>query len=124
MRISSVTVWVEQPDVVRDWYVTKLGLTAVGDSDHFVILVADGDGDPSIAFHAGEPVGRPSAVQFHFALEDLDSCFQALTADGVVFDGVPELRPWGVRSVSCHDPAGHGVELVEVAPRGRSGSEV
>lgn len=37
--------------------------------------------------------------------------YEHLSAKGLEFDAPPEDKPWGVRSVSLLDPAGHSVEL-------------
>ena len=110
MKVSNVTVWVREPALLRDWYVKHLGFRAEIETARFVTLGADGE--TTIAFHEGEPLVNPSAIQFHIEVSDLDALFMAMRASGVSFDGEPEVRPWGVRSVSCLDPAGHSVELV------------
>ena len=111
MRFFNVTVWTADPEALRDWYVQHLDLRCTVSSPRFVQL--EGEGGAAIAFHVGEPLGNPSAVQFHLEVDDLDRQFETMQANGIDFDGVPVDHPWGVRSVACLDPAGHSVELVQ-----------
>jgi catechol 2,3-dioxygenase-like lactoylglutathione lyase family enzyme len=95
----------------RDWYVKHFEMTCATETTRFVLL--EGDGGAAIGFDVGEPLANPSAVQFHVEVDDLDRRFESMRASGVDFDGEPTVQPWGVRSVSCLDPGGHSVELVE-----------
>jgi catechol 2,3-dioxygenase-like lactoylglutathione lyase family enzyme len=79
--------------------------------------VTDGPPPDHIGFHVGEPVATPERVQFHAEVDDVDAVVERLTAQGVVFDEPPADRPWGVRSASCTDPAGHSVEFTTPFPR-------
>jgi catechol 2,3-dioxygenase-like lactoylglutathione lyase family enzyme len=65
----------------------------------------------AIAFHIGEPLATPDRVQLHFEVDDVDRVHQDLVSRGVAFDESPVDRPWGVRSATLRDPAGHSVEL-------------
>jgi catechol 2,3-dioxygenase-like lactoylglutathione lyase family enzyme len=111
VRFSLVTVFVEDPGRLRDWYTGKLGLTVSSETPRFVQL-ADASGRPCVAFHVGEPIGHPGQIQLHFEVDDVDAEYERLRGDGLTFDEGPTDKPWGWRVASVRDPAGHTVELV------------
>jgi catechol 2,3-dioxygenase-like lactoylglutathione lyase family enzyme len=112
VRFSLVTVFVEDPSSLRDWYTGHLGLTVSSETPRFVQL-ADNTGRPCVAFHVGEPLGHPAQVQVHFEVDDVDGEYERLRADGVEFQEPPEDKPWGWRVAATRDPAGHTVEIVK-----------
>jgi catechol 2,3-dioxygenase-like lactoylglutathione lyase family enzyme len=109
VAIATVTVWVEDPAPLAEWYVEHTGLTVVQQTPRFVLL--GGDGGATIGFHVGTPLATPERVQFHVEVDDVDAVADRLTAAGITLDEPPTDRPWGVRSTSCTDPAGHSVEF-------------
>ena len=111
MRFSLVTVFVEDPTTLRDWYTDTLGLTVSSETPRFVQL-ADDSGQPCVAFHVGRPIGHAEHVQLHFEVNDVDAEDERLRGAGVAFDEPPEDKPWGWRVTALRDPAGHTVELV------------
>lgn len=44
-------------------------------------------------------------------VDDVDAFYQELTARGVTLEGIPEGRPWGVRSFYIAVPDGHTLEF-------------
>ena|SRR5207237_7695704 len=111
MRFSLVTLFVEDPFTVADWYRAHLGLSVVDRTERFVRL-ADDRGTPCLALHVGAPVGRAEHVQLHFEAADVDAEHRRLTAEGVVVSA-PADKPWGWRVAAFTDPAGHTVEVVQ-----------
>lgn len=111
MQFSSVTIWTRNPQALRDWYVTHLGLQVRNETPRFVML-AEGKGGAAIAFHVGEPLSEPQRVQFHFTVEDVDATHERLAKAGVNFEEKPSNKPWGLRTASCRDPGGHSVEFI------------
>ena len=111
MRFSLVTVFVADPDELRDWYTEWLALTVTSETSRFVQL-ADQSGRPCVAFHRGAPVGHPGQVQLHFQVDDVDLEYERLQNEGLIFDEPPTDKPWGWRVAAVRDPAGHLVELV------------
>jgi catechol 2,3-dioxygenase-like lactoylglutathione lyase family enzyme len=111
MRFSLVTVFVEDPAALRDWYTSNLGLSVSSETARFVQL-ADRGGRPCVAFHVGQPIGNADHVQLHFEVDDVDAEYERLRAANVSFDEPPADKPWGWRVAALHDPAGHTVELV------------
>jgi catechol 2,3-dioxygenase-like lactoylglutathione lyase family enzyme len=111
VRFSLVTVFVEDPAALRDWYTGALGLTVSSETPRFVQL-ADHSGRPCVAFHVGRPIGGAEHVQLHFEVDDVDAEYERLRDSGASFDEPPEDKPWGWRVAALRDPAGHTVELV------------
>ena len=109
VALATVTVWVEDPAPLADWYVAHTGLRVLQQTPRFVLL--GGDGGAAVGFHVGEPLTTPERVQFHVEVDDVDAVAERLAAQGVTLDEPPADRPWGVRSTSCTDPAGHSVEF-------------
>jgi catechol 2,3-dioxygenase-like lactoylglutathione lyase family enzyme len=110
VRLSTITVWVEDPHALRDWYTEHFGLEVLQETPRFVLLGGTGTGS-AIGFHIGEPVATPDRIQFHLEVDDVDGTYDRLVAEGLGFDGPPQDRPWGVRSTATTDPAGHSVEI-------------
>jgi catechol 2,3-dioxygenase-like lactoylglutathione lyase family enzyme len=109
MRLTTVTIWTRNPAELAEWYTQHMGMRVLQETPRFVLLGSD-DG-ASIGFHVGEPISTPERVQFHLEVADVDAQYERLIAGGLTFDGPPEDKPWGVRSASMSDPAGHSVEL-------------
>lgn len=114
MRLTTTTIWTQSPTELRDWYVAHFGMTVLQETPRFVLL--ESDGGASIGFHTGDPLETPGRVQFHFEVENVDDVHARLSAEGLDFDAAPEDKPWGVRSASLSDPAGHSVELTTPRP--------
>ncbi len=59
------------------------------------------------------PVGAPEGVRavFTIEVEDVDAVCAALAERGVSLLNGPMDRPWGIRTASFRDPAGHGWEI-------------
>jgi len=112
MRFSLVTLFVDDPFTVADWYREHLGLSEAHRTDRFVRL-ADKSRKPCLALHVGAPVQRAEHVQLHFEVDDVDADHRRLAAEGVAVSSPPTDRPWGWRVAAFRDPAGHTVELVQ-----------
>lgn len=113
MRFDLVTLFVNDPHALADWYREHLGLRLVEETERFVRLEA-GEG-AKIAFHVGEPVGNPDHVQLHFEVPDVDAEAERLADEGVEIVDGPEDKPYGWRVAAVRDPAGHTVEVVQPA---------
>lgn len=109
MRLTTITIWTRNPAELREWYVEHFGMTVVQETPRFVLLGSEGGA--SIGFHVGEPLETPERVQIHLEVEDVDGWCERLSARGLELDSLPEDKPWGVRSASLQDPAGHSIEL-------------
>jgi len=110
MQLSMITVWVADPQALRDWYVEKLCARVVQQTPRFVQLAWQ-DGAATVAFHLGAPLEHPERVQLHLRVADVDAVYRDLAARGVTFDAPPADKPWRLRTASFSDPTGHGLEL-------------
>lgn len=96
--------------MLRDWYVNNLGMKVLQETQRFVQLGWDGESG-LLAFHVGEPLSEPSRIQLHIRVDDVEVTFQELSARGIEFEQPPTDKPWGLRTASTRDPAGHGLEF-------------
>jgi catechol 2,3-dioxygenase-like lactoylglutathione lyase family enzyme len=110
VRLSTITVWVEDPRALRDWYMSHLDFVLLQETPRFVLLAEDASAT-CIGFHIGDPLATPERLQFHLEVDDVDATYERLVAEGLEFEGPPQDRPWGVRSTATTDPAGHSVEI-------------
>lgn len=110
MKLQYVTLLVADPRPLCDWYARHLRLQVVPETERSVRLAGDGGAD--LLFHVGDQLDHPERVSLHFLVEDVDSEYERLVADGVSFDRPPEDMRWGLRTAYLKDPAGHTVELV------------
>lgn len=109
MKLDYAVLPVEDLETVREWYRRHLNLDTEWDTDSFVLLT--GDDGARLGLHRGDPLTEPGAVQLHFAVTDVDSTYRSLRNQGVEFTDRPTDTEWGHRTATCHDPAGHTVEL-------------
>jgi catechol 2,3-dioxygenase-like lactoylglutathione lyase family enzyme len=117
MKISLVSLRVENPKELADWYTRHLGLTVIQKREETgtTLLGTDEEGTRLI-FLKGPPPQQPEQVQLHFQVPDVDKLYERLKAQGVRFDEPPEDMPWGWRHAYTRDPAGHTVEIVTPLP--------
>ena len=103
MRFSLVTLFVDDPFTVADWYREHLGLSEAHRTDRFVRL-ADKSRKPCLALHVGAPVQRAEHVQLHFEVDDVDADHRRLAAEGVAVSSPPtdRLFVWGA-GVACDE---------------------
>jgi catechol 2,3-dioxygenase-like lactoylglutathione lyase family enzyme len=127
--IYAITMFVEDLDAARAFYrdvfelpvffedrnsvVFKFGDTAVN-------LLKIGEATSLIA--PATVVSRESGVRHQLTLhvENVDRTWEELTRRGVEFLNGPIDRPWGVRTASLRDPAGHIWEIAQPVDPARS----
>ena len=119
-NIAAITLFVEDLDSAKGFYQEVFGLPVYfEDPDSIVFKFGDTLINLLTITAAGEliqpaPVGRPelgNRFQFTVAVEDVDATCEALSARGVTLLNGPMDRPWGVRTASFQDPAGHIWEI-------------
>lgn len=114
--ITAMTLFAEDLAATRAFYIEVFGLpvyyedeaSAVFKFGGTLINVLDIGEAPSLI----EPavVATPDAgsrVQFTLEVDDVDATCAMLTARGVELLNGPMDRPWGIRTASFKDPAGH-----------------
>lgn len=120
--ISAVTLFVEDLEAARRFYVEVFGLPAFYEDEASAVFKF---GDTLVnllqATQATElvepaPVASPeTGVRFQFTLgvDDVDTMCDELGRRGVELLNGPLDRPWGIRTASFRDPGGHVWEIAK-----------
>ena len=114
--ISAITLFVEDLEAAKDFYDRAFGLpiyyqdpnSAVYNFGNTLINLLEVGQAPSLiapATVATRDAG--SRVQFTIEVEDVDATAAELQNSGVLLLNGPMDRPWGIRTASFQDPAGH-----------------
>jgi catechol 2,3-dioxygenase-like lactoylglutathione lyase family enzyme len=114
--ITAITLFAEDLAATKAFYIEVFGLPVYYEDDASAVFkfggtlinVLDIGEAPSLI----EPavVAAPDAgsrVQFTLEVDDVDATCAMLTARGVELLNGPMDRPWGIRTASFKDPAGH-----------------
>jgi hydroxymethylpyrimidine/phosphomethylpyrimidine kinase len=102
-RLNQVALPATDLAPTRDFY-RQLGLTLIVDSAANRYLRFEAPGGATLSLYgAGEGV--------YFEYNDLDAEVARLQAEGVVFEELPEDRPWGWRQAWVRDPTGNRICL-------------
>lgn len=120
--ISAVTLFVEDLEAARRFYVEVFGLPVFYEDEASAVFRF---GDTLVnllqATEATElvepaPVASPeTGVRFQFTLgvDDVDAMCDELGRRGVELLNGPLDRPWGIRTASFRDPGGHVWEIAK-----------
>ena len=118
--IGAITLFVEDLDACRQFYREVFGLPVHFEDDASAVFRF---GDTLVnllkATAAGEliapaQVAGPDAgarMQFTLEVDDVDATCEELRRRGVELLNGPMDRPWGIRTASFRDPAGHIWEI-------------
>jgi len=120
--ISAITLFVEDVVVANEFYLRVFGLPVVyedGDSAVFkfgntLVNLLNITAAPELISPA--PVANRDAglrVQFSIEVDDVDAMCADLASRGVELLNGPMDRPWGIRTASFRDPAGHIWEIAK-----------
>jgi lactoylglutathione lyase len=118
--IFAITLFVEDLGASKDFYQNVFGLPLAFQDEHSAVfdfgntiinlLKTSAAGELiEPATVAGREAG--SRLQLTIQVEDVDALCAQLTAHGVELLNGPMDRPWGVRTASFTDPAGHIWEI-------------
>jgi catechol 2,3-dioxygenase-like lactoylglutathione lyase family enzyme len=121
-RVFAITLVVEDLDAAREFYGRAFELPEhyfSGDSAVFkfgdlLINLVEADKGPGLLDPV--PVAPPESgvrVQLTVPVDDVDAVATGLVARGVELLRGPEDRPWGPRTASFRDPAGHVWEIAQ-----------
>lgn len=120
--ISAITLFVDDLEITKKFYKTVFGLPVVfedGDSAVFKferilvnLLKTSAAGE---LIEPAKVAGREAGARHVFTLEveDVDALCDVLIARGVKLLNGPMNRPWGPRTASFSDPAGHIWEIAQ-----------
>jgi len=120
--ISAITLFVEDLEVTKKFYREVFGLpihyedeaSAVfnfGNTLINLLIATEARGLIEPAAVAGPDAG--SRFQFTITVDDVDAMCAELTARGAELLNGPMDRPWGIRTASFKDPAGHIWEIAK-----------
>ena len=121
-KISAITLFVEDLAATKAFYQEVFGLpvhfeddaSAVFDFGNTLInLLKISEADELIAPAAVAPPEAGSRMQFTIGVDDVDATCAELTARRVELLNGPIDRPWGIRTASFRDPAGHIWEIAK-----------
>ncbi|MET9650954.1 VOC family protein [Streptomyces sp. NPDC006460] len=119
-NISVVTLFAEDLEATKSFYEEVFGLPVTFEDEDSAVF---GFGNILVNLlkipAAGEliepaRVASPAAgarLQLTLPVDDVDAMCKQLTARGVTLLNGPVDRPWGVRTASFQDPAGHIWEI-------------
>src|SRR5919112_5677506 len=116
MRLSAITLFVEDLPRTRLFYQDALGLEMVFEDDDSTAFDLAGTVINLLRVSAADELIEPAAVgggdagsRFQLTIEvpDVDAACAELAAKGVALVNGPMDRPWGVRTACFADPAGH-----------------
>jgi catechol 2,3-dioxygenase-like lactoylglutathione lyase family enzyme len=121
-RISAITLFVEDLAAAKEFYGRVFGLPVVFEDDDSVVFKLGNTLVNLLKTTAAGELIEPAAVapreagsrlQLTIEVDDVDAMCAELTARGVVLLNGPMNRPWGVRTASFKDPAGHIWEIAK-----------
>jgi catechol 2,3-dioxygenase-like lactoylglutathione lyase family enzyme len=121
-NIDAITLFVEDLAATKAFYVEVFGLpvhyedanSAVfkfGDTLINLLDIAEAPAliEPAVV----APPDAGSRMQFTIGVDDVDAMCDTLKARGVELLNGPMDRPWGIRTASFRDPAGHIWEIAK-----------
>jgi len=129
-NISLITLYVNDQDAAREFYVSKLGFQAksdvrMGDGFRWVtvfhpnqpelevtLMVPGPPLDPEMAQAVQRSLAKGKMGGFGIRTDDCQKTYEELSALGVEFPQPPEKRPYGVEAV-MRDNSGNWLVLVE-----------
>ena len=118
--ISAITLFVEDLAAAKEFYERAFGLPVVFEDDasavfnfgNTLINLLKATAAPELIEPASvAPPDAGSRMQFTITVDDVDAMCADLIARGVVLLNGPLDRPWGIRTASFRDPAGHIWEI-------------
>ncbi|WP_242158845.1 VOC family protein [Aestuariivivens sediminis] len=88
-----------------------LGLRLIVDSIPTYVRFECPDGDATFSIHKVDALPRGNGISIYFEHDDLDQLVAALEQKGLVFDQLPEDKPWLWREAHLKDPDGNTLIL-------------
>ena len=121
-RLQTLTLFVEDVDAARQFYLDVFGVPLVFEDEESVVFRFGGtlvnllQAKAALELIDPAPVGGADAgVRFQLTIEvdDVDATCAELAERGVKLLNGPIDRPWGVRTASFRDPGGHIWEIAK-----------
>jgi catechol 2,3-dioxygenase-like lactoylglutathione lyase family enzyme len=120
--IDAITLFVADLDGARAFYQDVFGLPVFFEDNDSVVfdfgntiinLLREESADELIGPRRVADDAAGSRFQLTLDVDDVDQTCEELTKKGVVLNNGPIDRPWGVRTASFQDPAGHVWEIAK-----------
>jgi lactoylglutathione lyase len=120
--IGAITLFVEELGATKQFYQTAFGLPVVFENEDSVVFKIGGTLINLLAIRSANELIDPAQVArrdagsrhvFTIEVDDVDAMCSKLTARGVTLLNGPMDRPWGIRTASFQDPAGHIWEIAK-----------
>ena len=120
--ISAITLFVEDLAAAKRFYGEAFGLPITYEDDASAVfnfgntlinLLKSSEAPELIEPAAVAPRDAGSRMQLTITVDDVDALCADLTARGVELLNGPIDRPWGIRTASFMDPAGHIWEIAK-----------
>jgi catechol 2,3-dioxygenase-like lactoylglutathione lyase family enzyme len=121
-RVVAITLFAEDLEATKQFYLDVFGLplhyedtnSAVFDFGNTLINLLSTSAAPELIGPAAiAPRESGSRAQFTIPVDDVDAMCAELTTRGVELLNGPLNRPWGIRTASFRDPAGHIWEIAQ-----------
>ena len=120
--IDAITLFVEDLEAAKNFYRTAFGLSLDFEDPHSAVFRFANTLINLLEVEAAHDLIEPAAVgdasagarcQFTIPVDDVDSTCRDLESRGIALLNGPMNRPWGVRTASFRDPAGHIWEIAQ-----------
>ena len=121
-KIGAITLFVEDLGATKAFYEKVFGLPVHFEDDASVVfdfgntlinLLTATEAHELIEPAVVAPFYAGSRMQFTLAVDDVDAMCAQLAERGVELLNGPMDRPWGIRTASFQDPAGHIWEIAK-----------
>ena len=118
--IGAITLFVEELDTTKQFYQTTFELPVVFEDANSAVFKIGGTLINLLKIECANELVEPARVAqrdagsrqvFSIEVDDVDAMCARLTARGVRLLNGPMNRPWGIRTASFQDPAGHIWEI-------------
>ena len=128
--VDFITLFTEDLGRSKSFYQDVFGLRLIFEDENSAVFRFANTGINLLRVPAAQALIRPGVVAsrdtgsrlvFTIGVEDVDAVCADLTGHGVVLLNGPVDRPWGVRTASFTDPAGHIWEIAQDLPRAGGG---
>ncbi|MHB8573136.1 MAG: VOC family protein [Candidatus Dormibacteria bacterium] len=118
--IAAVTLFAEDLEATRDFYARAFGQKTVFEDANSAVFKVGGTLINLLRISEAPGLVAPARVgardagarmQFTVGVDDVDAMCAELAGRGIEILNGPMDRPWGVRTASFQDPAGHIWEI-------------
>ena len=118
--IGAITLFVEELDATKRFYQTTFGLPIIFEDQNSAVFKIGGTLINLLKIECANELVGPAQVArrdagsrhvFSIEVDDVDAMCAELAARGVRLLNGPMDRPWGIRTASFQDPAGHIWEI-------------